>query len=231
MSLPFYVPPEQLIKDRSDFAKTGVAKGRPVIILACVEGILLVTENSSQSLRKIAEIYDRIAFAGVGRYNEFEALRVAGIRYADLRGYAYDRTDVSGRAVAAAYAQTLGAVFTGEPKPLEVELAVVEVGATAQDDQIFRISFDGSVVEANGLLVIGGEAEELTAGLRADLPALPHLAAGLSLVVADKDLTVIEAAWLRRSGKRRAFERLTSAQICQLISANPTGEAANPGEA
>jgi len=217
VSIPFYVPPEQLIKDRSDFARAGVAKGKPVVIATVKEGIALVTENPSASLRKISEIYDRIAFAGVGRYHEFEALRVAGIRYADLRGYAYDRADVTARSVAAAYAQTLGAVFTGEPKPLEVELAVVEVGDKTKDDQFFKISCDGSVAQITGLLVIGGGAKEVEARLRSELPSVPRLL-DLLLRVTGKPAVNVEAALLRRGAERRAFARLGASDIKAMLA-------------
>ena len=131
MSMPFYVPPEQVMKDRADFARKGIARGRSVIVLGYDRGIAFVAENPSRALHKVSEIYDRIAFAAVGRYNEFESLRVAGIRYADLRGYSYDRTDVTARALANTYAQTLGAVFTQESKPFEIEIVVAEVGVDA----------------------------------------------------------------------------------------------------
>lgn len=229
MTMPFYVSPEQLIKDRADFARKGISRGRPVVVLSLAGGILLVTENASRALHKISEIYDRIAFAAVGKYNEFESLRVAGIRYADLRGYSYDRTDVSGRALANAYAQTLGSGFSAETKPLEVELVVAEVGDCVAADQIYRISFDGSVAEMGGSVAIGGQAEAaerlLGEGWHADL-SLPHAMqlavaalaaasepagteAGASPVVAER----LEAGLLERGAGRRVFRRLDAAQI------------------
>jgi proteasome alpha subunit len=165
VSLPFYVSPEQLTKDRSDFARAGVSKGRAVIVLATADGIALVTENPSRSLHKIAEVYDAIAFAGVGNYHEFETLRRAGVRYADLRGYSYDRVDVDARGLAEAYAETLGTVFAMQPKPYEVEIAVAEVGATPAQDRIFSVGFDGSLRETGRLVVIGGKATQLRAEL------------------------------------------------------------------
>src|SRR6187200_3765041 len=144
MSMPFYVAPEQQMKDRADYARKGIARGRSVIVLHYADGILFVAENRSQALHKVSEIYDRLGFAAVGRYNEFENLRTAGIRYADLRGYSYDRTDVTARGLANAYAQTLGAVFTQESKPFEIEIVVAEVGLTPEGDQIFRLTYDGS---------------------------------------------------------------------------------------
>ena len=155
MSMPFYVSPEQLMKDKADYARKGIARGRSVVVLQYDRGIVFVAENP-QSLRKISEIYDRIAFAAVGMYYEFENLRVAGIRYADLRGYSYDRSDVSARGLANAYAQTLGTVFTQEPKPYEIEICVAEVGATPERDQIFRLTYDGSVADQHGFVVMGG---------------------------------------------------------------------------
>ena len=161
MSMPFYVAPEQLMKDRADYARKGIARGRSVVVIGYDDGIAFATQNPSRSLHKISEIYDRIGFAAVGKYNEFENLRVAGVRYADLRGYSYDRADVSARGLANAYAQTLGTVFTTEAKPLEVELVVAEVGREQAEDQIFRLSYDGSVADESGFVVIGGQAEDL----------------------------------------------------------------------
>lgn len=161
MTQSFYVSPEQLMKDRADFARKGIARGRSVVVLSCAEGIALVAENPSPSLHKVGEIYDRIAFAAVGKYNEFESLRQAGVRYADLRGYAYDREDVTARGLASVYTQSLGAVFTTEGKPFEVELAVVEVGATPEADRLFRLLFDGSISDQRGFVVMGGAAETI----------------------------------------------------------------------
>ena len=157
--MPFYVSPEHLMKDRADFARKGIARGRSVVVLAYDNGIAFVAENPSRALHKVSEIYDRIAFAAVGKYNEFENLRVAGVRYADLRGYSYDRSDVTARGLANAYAQTLGAVFTQESKPYEVEIVVAEVGTTPETDQVYRLTYDGSVADEHGFVAMGGGAE------------------------------------------------------------------------
>src|SRR3954468_5807265 len=147
MSMPFYVPPEQVMKDRADYARKGIARGRSLVAVVSQQGIVIVAENLSTTLRKISEIYDRIAFAGVGRYNEFDQLRIAGVRAADLKGYSFSREDVDARSLANQYAQILGNIFTHEMKPMEVEILVAEVGAGPDDDQIFRIPYDGSVVD------------------------------------------------------------------------------------
>ncbi|HEX7131405.1 MAG TPA: proteasome subunit alpha, partial [Iamia sp.] len=160
-SMPFYVSPEQLMKDRADYARKGIARGRSVVVLGYDKGIAFVAENPSRALHKVSEIYDRIAFAAVGKYNEFENLRVAGVRYADLRGYSYDRTDVTARGLANAYAQTLGTVFTQESKPYEVEIVVAEVGTSADEDQIYRLTYDGSVFDERGVVVMGGAADKV----------------------------------------------------------------------
>src|SRR6201985_565820 len=174
MSMPFYASAEQIMRDRSEYARKNVSRGRGVVVLKYPDGILLVAENTSNTLHKISEIYDRIAFAGVGKYNEYENLRVAGIRLADLRGYSYDRRDVTARALANAYAQTLGAIFTEQQKPYEVELCVAEVGPSAADDQLYRLSYDGTIVDEPGFLVMGGQAETLTTELKQTYqPALP----------------------------------------------------------
>ncbi|WP_375003570.1 proteasome subunit alpha [Aeromicrobium sp. CTD01-1L150] len=166
MTAPFYVSPEQLMKDRADFARKGIARGRSVVVMQYVDGILFVAENPSRALHKISEIYDRIGFAAVGRYNEFENLRIAGVRLADLRGYSYDRRDVTGRGLANAYAQTLGTIFSsGGEKPWEVELFVAELGDEARGDQIYRLMYDGSVADIQGHAVMGGQSEQVDAHL------------------------------------------------------------------
>jgi proteasome alpha subunit len=176
VTTPFYVSPEQLMKDRADFARKGIARGRSVVVLQYADGIAFVAENPSQSLHKISEIYDRIAFAAVGRYNEFENLRIAGVRLADLRGYSYDRADVTGRGLANAYAQTLGAIFSsGGEKPYEVEIFVAEIGDDIEADQIYRLTYDGSVAVEEGYAVMGGAAENVSEYLR------EHYEAGKSL--------------------------------------------------
>ena len=167
MSMPFYVSPEQLMKDRADFARKGIARGRSVAVVQYADGVLFVSENPSEALHKVSEIYDRIAFAAVGRYNEFEKLRIAGVRLADMRGYAYDRADVTGRGLANAYAQTLGTIFSsGGEKPYEVEIFVAEVAADAADDQIFRLTFDGQVADEQDFAVMGGVTDPVTAYLK-----------------------------------------------------------------
>lgn len=233
MTMPFYVSPEQLMKDRADYARKGIARGRSVVVLGYDDGIAFATENPSRALHKISEIYDRIAFAAVGKYNEFENLRVAGVRYADLRGYSYDRADVSARALANAYAQTLGTVFTTESKPLEVELVVAEVGATPEEDQIYRLSYDGSVADERGTVVMGGQAEALSERVAAGWrPGMP-LAEAVQLAVRvlgtqpggeDRVLepAQLEVAVLDRTRPRRAFRRLAAAQLADLIG--PTTE-------
>jgi proteasome alpha subunit len=160
--MPFYVSPEQLMKDRADYARKGISRGRSVVVLQYPDGIVIVSENP-QTLHKVSEIYDRIAFAAVGRYNEFENLRIAGVRLADMRGYAYDRRDVTARGLANAYAQTLGTIFSsGGEKPYEVEIFVAEVGAAPEDDQIYRITYDGQMGDEHGFAVMGGSAEAVT---------------------------------------------------------------------
>jgi len=230
MSMPFYVSPEQLMKDRADYARKGIARGRSVVVVGYDEGIAFATENPSAALHKISEIYDRIAFAAVGKYNEFENLRVAGIRYADLRGYSYDRSDVSARALANAYAQTLGTVFTTESKPLEVELAVAEVGVTPAEDQIYRLSYDGSVTDERRYVVMGGQADRLAARLEEgwreglDLAAAVGLAVGVLGSQAEGEPRAIEpgqleVAVLDRGRPRRAFRRLGAGAVADLLAA------------
>ena len=159
MSTPFYVAPEQVMKDRADYARKGIARGRALVAVRYTDGVAIVAENPSETLRKVSEIYDRIAFAGVGKYNEFDQLRVAGIRAADLKGFQYSRDDVDARTLANQYAQILGNIFTHEMKPMEVEILVAEVGHDASGDQMFHILYDGTVMDEQDFTAIGGDAE------------------------------------------------------------------------
>ncbi|MDP9336446.1 MAG: proteasome subunit alpha, partial [Actinomycetota bacterium] len=161
MSMPFYVSPEQVMKDRADYARKGIARGRSLVALECPAGVLIVADNPSRTLSKISEIYDRIAFAAVGKYNEFQMLRVAGVRHADMKGFSYSREDVSAKELANAYAQTLGQVFTHEMKPLEVEILVAEVGLARDGDQLFHIIYDGTVQDEDRFSVLGGDSDAI----------------------------------------------------------------------
>lgn len=228
MSMPFYVSPEQATKDKADFARKGIARGRSVIVASYSDGICFVAENPSRGLRKISELYDRIGFAAVGKYNEFESLRVAGIRLADLRGYTYDRSDVTGRALANAYAQTLGAIFTEAVKPYEVELVVAEVGVDAHADQIYRLTFDGSVSDEQGFVAMGGNSDAISAFLTEhwstgmNLTQVLHLCLdGLQQGSTEGQAVSpegLEVAVLERNRPRRTFRRLDSHEIGRALS-------------
>lgn len=229
MTAPFYVSPEQLMKDRADFARKGISRGRSVAVIQYVDGIVFVAENPSQALHKISEIYDRIGFAAVGRYNEFENLRIAGVRLADLRGYSYDRRDVTGRALANAYAQTLGTIFSaGGEKPYEVELFVAEVGDTAALDQIYRLTYDGSVADIQGFGVMGGLSEQVETYLGKHYVAGLDLAAAIALAAAALgddpktprtiDSTALEVATLDRTRTfPRKFTRVTDETVSSAL--------------
>jgi proteasome alpha subunit len=225
MSMPFYVAPEQVMKDRADYARKGIARGRALVAVRYVDGVALVAENPSNTLRKISEIYDRIAFAGVGKYNEFDQLRVAGVRAADLKGYQYSRDDVDARSLANQYAQILGQVFTHEMKPMEVEILVAEVGATGAGDQLFHILYDGTVMDERRYSVLGGDAEAITTRL-GDLD-VEGLALGAAVRAAtaalsgpDRTLTAddLEVAVLSRSNGRRCFGRLDDEAVAALLA-------------
>jgi proteasome alpha subunit len=229
MSMPFYVSPEQLMKDRADYARKGIARGRSVVAVQYADGVLFVSENPSQALHKVSEIYDRIAFAAVGRYNEFENLRIAGVRLADMRGYSYDRRDVTGRGLANAYAQTLGTIFSsGGEKPYEVELFVAEIGDSPEDDQIYRLTYDGQVADVHNFAVMGGAADvvasylqeryaegaSLTDALALAVSALGHSESG-DRVIPDEDLEV--AVLDRTRAQPRKFSRVLPARLGQLL--------------
>lgn len=221
MTVPYYVPPEQLIKDRADFARKGIARGRPIVVTEYEHGVLLIGENPGSSLHKLGEVYDRIAFAGVGRFNEFETLRVAGIRYADLKGYSYGRGDVTARALANAYSQTLGQIFTHEIKPYEVEVIVAEIGGEPSATELFRVQFDGTLVSEQRFEAIGGEEEGLREKLEESYEAGRALEGAIAAVAdaveAVEERSIPSADWeaavLDRTLGRRKFRRLDAEEI------------------
>lgn len=229
MALPYYVSPEQVMQDKAEYAKKGIAKGRSIVAMEYSEGVLLTADNPSASLHKISEIYDCIAFSGAGKYSEFENLRKAGIRHADLKGFMYSREDVTARSLANTYSQTLGTIFSQELKPLEVEILVVGVGQEPDPNEIYRISFDGSIIDERGYAVIGGRADVLQAYLKDRLPSpLPTLSSALSLSYAallegSNNQRIppdgLEVAVLDRTRTGRKFRRLSTAEIRQILAA------------
>ena len=227
MALPYYVSPEQMMQDKAEYAKKGIAKGRSIIVLEYSDGVLLAADNPSASLHKISEVYDNIAFAGAGKYSEFENLRKAGIRHADLTGYMYSREDVSARSLSNAYSQSLGTAFGQEVKPLEVELLVVQVGNNDHPNEIYRISFDGSITDEKAFAVIGGRSENVQTYLKErSSTQLPALKVALSLChaaleqVANQKLPSenLEVAVLDRTRNGRKFRRLSVGDTRQLIA-------------
>ena len=223
MTMPYYVAPEQIMKDRADYARKGIARGRAMVAVRYADGIALVAENPSNTLRKVSEIYDRIAFAGVGKYNEFDQLRVAGVRAADLKGYQYSRDDVDARGLANQYAQILGQVFTHEMKPMEVEILVAEVGY-GDDYQLFHILYDGTVMDERRFSVLGGDAEAIASRLNesyGDTLALAEavIAGTAALRGADRTLGAddLEVAVLARSKGRRCFQRMTDVEVAAVL--------------
>jgi proteasome alpha subunit len=229
VAMQFYASPEQVQRDRSEYARKGIARGRSAVVLTYEGGILLVAENLT-SLRKISEIYDKIGFAAVGRYNEFENLRRAGVRMADLNGYSYDRRDVTGRGLANAYTQTLGAIFTETSKPYEVEICVAQVGASAEADELYRITYDGSVMDEPGFMAMGGQSEAIANVLRERHDTTADIGVALALAVEalgsvggengtprELGASQLEVAVLDRRRRGRAFRRITGAALTTLL--------------
>jgi proteasome alpha subunit len=224
MSMPFYVSPEQVMKDRAEYAQKGIARGKSLISIICTDGVLLAAENPSKSLHKIGEIHDRIAFAGVGKFNEFDQLRVAGIRHADIKGYTYSREDVDARSLANLYAQYLGQVFTHEMKPLEIEVLVAKLGIEDEPSQLFQVSYDGTVVDQEHYVILGGEAQQLherasevlleKLPLDESLPIAVGILQGTERVLTSDDL---EVAVLKDKGQRRTFYRYELSQTLDIL--------------
>jgi proteasome alpha subunit len=243
--MQFYASPEQVQRDRSEYARKGIARGRSAVVLTYEGGILLVAENIT-TLRKISEIYDKIAFAAVGRYNEFENLRRAGVRMADLNGYSYDRRDVTGRGLANAYTQTLGAIFSETTKPYEVEICVAQVGSSPETDELYRITYDGSVQDEPGFMAMGGQAEAIANVLRERHD--PSAGVGTALALAAEALgsvggengtprklgaSQLEVAVLDRRRRGRTFRRISGAALTTLLEGGqdlPEKELGDAGE-
>ena len=220
------------MKDRAEYAQKGIARGRALVAATYKEGIVIVAENRSRSLRKISEIYDRIAFAGVGRYNEFDQLRVAGVRHADTKGFSFSRGDVEARSLANLYAQYLGQVFTHEMKPLEVEILVAELGVDPEHDQMFHIAYEGTITDENAYAVIGGDAETIRSRIVRTFRrgwSLPDAVRACAAALSGSDKTLgtdeLEVAVLARNGPRRAFERLSQAEVEQILKAKRAARA------
>jgi proteasome alpha subunit len=226
MPMPYYVSPEQMMRDKADYARKGISRGKSVIVLEYADGILFVAENTSSTLHKISEIYDRIAFAGVGKFSEFEQLRIGGIRISDLKGYSYAREDVTAKSLANAYSQTLSNIFTSEIKPYECEVLVAAVGDAPEQNELFHISFDGSVTDRTGWVAMGGQAEALSTHLEEKFPSsTPALKAAVALghdaltTVEQREMPVesLEVAVLDRGRSRRKFKRLRDEELSKVL--------------
>jgi proteasome alpha subunit len=227
MGMPgFYVSPEQLMKDRADYARKGIARGRSLLALECAAGVVIVADNPSRTLSKISEIYDRIAFAAVGLYSEYQLLRIAGVRHADLKGFSYSREDVSAKELANAYSQTLHQIFTHEMKPYEVEILVAQVGyADDEDAELYRVLYDGVVMDEQDYTVLGGQSEQIADALKEQytrgLALGDAVKLGAKLLGTDEGPLTgdeLEVALLDRSRPRRAFRRLKNDDLNGLLT-------------
>lgn len=225
MAMPFYVAPEQMMKDRAEYARKGIARGRALVAIEFADGVVFIGENPSRMLYKTSEIYDRIGFAAVGKYNEFESLRVAGIRLADVKGYQYAREDVTAKSLANAYSQALGGIFMGDAKPFEVELLIAQVDGAEAPLELFHILYDGSIVDEQDVVAIGGEADTLTEALRARWEAGMDLATAVRLgrdvlgTTSGREIPAgeLEVSGLDRTRPRRRFFRLTEPELTALL--------------
>jgi proteasome alpha subunit len=244
VSFPYFISPEQAMRERSELARKGIARGRSVVALAYSAGVLFVAENPSRSLQKVSELYDRVGFAAVGRFNEFDNLRRGGIQFADTRGYAYDRRDVTGRQLANVYAQTLGTIFTEQAKPYEVELCVAEVAhhGETKPPELYRITYDGSIADEPHFVVMGGTTEPIIAALNESYTENASLEDAVTIAVKALSASAegaeprtlgpstLEVAVLDANRPRRAFRRITGAALDALLPAAPAESEAKPGE-
>ena len=230
MTMPFYVSPEQVMADKAEFARKGIARGKSIVALEHLGGVLMMAENAT-SLSKIGEIYDRIAFAGVGKFSEFDQLRKIGVRHADTKGYAYSREDVRGKGLANAFSQVIGEVFTREMKPLEIEIIVAEVGDDRYEDHklnsLYRIKYDGFISDHPGFCAIGGNVDEVESVLKNDyregMPAGDVARLGLRAISAGAerssglDADSLEVCLLDRGRSGRKFCRLSTDEVQSIL--------------
>ncbi|MBU8811302.1 proteasome subunit alpha [Mycolicibacterium goodii] len=244
MSFPYFISPEQAMRERSELARKGIARGRSVVALAYSAGVLFVAENPSRSLQKVSELYDRVGFAAVGRFNEFDNLRRGGIQFADTRGYAYDRRDVTGRQLANVYAQTLGTIFTEQAKPYEVELCVAEVAhyGETKPPELYRITYDGSIADEPHFVVMGGTTEPIIAALNESYTENASLEDAVTIAVKALSASAegaeprtlgpstLEVAILDAGRPRRAFRRITGAALEALLPESPQPDSDKPVE-
>lgn len=244
MSFPYFISPEQAMRERSELARKGISRGRSVVVLAYADGVLFVAENPSRSLQKVSELYDRVGFAAVGRFNEFNNLRSGGIRFADTQGYAYSRRDVTGRQLANVYAQTLGTIFTEQAKPYEVELCVAEVAhhGESKAPELYRITYDGSIADEPHFVVMGGTTEPIITALNDTYQENASLTDAVSIAVAALTTggngaeprtlgpTTLEVAILDANRPRRAFRRITGTALEALLPEADSGSAADAGD-
>jgi proteasome alpha subunit len=240
MSFPYFISPEQAMRERSELARKGISRGRSVVALAYADGVVFVAENPSRSLQKVSELYDRVGFAAVGRFNEFNNLRSGGIRFADTQGYAYSRRDVTGRQLANVYAQTLGTIFTEQAKPYEVELCVAEVAhyGETKAPELYRITYDGSIADEPHFVVMGGTTEPIATALNDSYAENASLADAVSIAVGALSAggngterrtlgpATLEVAILDVNRPRRAFRRITGAALEELLPQSDSNEAA-----
>ncbi|WP_024873741.1 proteasome subunit alpha [Saccharomonospora piscinae] len=241
MTMPLYASPEQLMRERSELARKGIARGRSVVVLKYRGGVLFVAENPSPTLHKVSEIYDRIGFAAVGRYSEFESLRRGGIRHVDLQGFMYDRRDVNARALANVYAQTLSTIFTEQLKPFEVEICVAQVGGNSDEDELYRLTYDGSIVmDEPKFVVMGGQTDAINTKLKETFADGMELGAALAVAVealratpgqgtpgnGDAEPGKLEVAVLDRERPGRTFRRITGAALDALMPATGAADSA-----
>jgi len=245
VSFPYFISPEQAMRERSELARKGIARGRSVVTLAYADGVLFVAENPSRSLQKVSELYDRVGFAAVGRFNEFNNLRSGGIRFADTQGYAYSRRDVTGRQLANVYAQTLGTIFTEQAKPYEVELCVAEVAhyGETKPPELYRITYDGSIADEPHFVVMGGTTEPIAAALNESYAENASLADAVSIAVGALSAgatgteprtlgpATLEVAILDTNRRRRAFRRITGAALEALLPQRDSKAADDTGGA
>ncbi|KUH80991.1 MULTISPECIES: proteasome subunit alpha [unclassified Mycobacterium] len=239
MSFPYFISPEQAMRERSELARKGIARGRSVVALAYADGVLFVAENPSRSLQKVSELYDRVGFAAVGRFNEFDSLRRGGIQLADTQGYAYSRRDVTGRQLANRYAQALGSIFTEQAKPYEVELCVAEVAhyGETKPPEMYRITYDGSIADEPHFVVMGGTTDPITAALKESYTENAGLQDAVKIAVDALKVdgnggseqrtlgpSTLEVAILDANRPRRAFRRITGAALESLLPTEATSE-------
>ncbi len=149
---------QQTLRQKADYVLDRLREGSPVVGISAQEGVLLCTVRRSQ--RKIFEIYDRLAFAGLGNPSDLEAVRQLAVDFAHAEGFQRSPQDVSiQRVVGFAVSPALKRHFSD---PLRLPLVLcglfAQVGDASGDDLFYILNYDGEFSLVKHYAAVAGAA-------------------------------------------------------------------------